>query len=183
MFTDGRSKRLILVAHCVLNQNSISDGTAEFPAMNKEAVDLLLQSQVGIIQMPCPELHCLGLDRGNLHGAAQPVLVENSRIRRSMKRRSTARTLSILTRQVVFQIEEYRKHGFDICGIVGIDRSPSCGVNTTSIGNREVEGEGVFIEMLCKELRKRHIRVGMVGIKATSVRNAISSIRRLLYYA
>ena len=28
MFTDGRSKKVVFVAHCLLNQNSISDGTA-----------------------------------------------------------------------------------------------------------------------------------------------------------
>ena len=28
MFTDGRSKKVIFLAHCLLNQNAISDGTA-----------------------------------------------------------------------------------------------------------------------------------------------------------
>ncbi len=27
MFTDGRSKQIVFVAHCVFNQNAISDGT------------------------------------------------------------------------------------------------------------------------------------------------------------
>ncbi len=32
MFNDGRSKRVVFVAHCFLNQNSISDETAVYPA-------------------------------------------------------------------------------------------------------------------------------------------------------
>ncbi len=32
MFTDGRSRRVVFVAHCFLNQNAISDGTAVWPA-------------------------------------------------------------------------------------------------------------------------------------------------------
>ena len=28
MFTDGRSRRVVFVAHCFLNQNASSDGTA-----------------------------------------------------------------------------------------------------------------------------------------------------------
>ena len=32
MFTDGRSKKVIFLAHCLLNQNAISDGTAVCPA-------------------------------------------------------------------------------------------------------------------------------------------------------
>ena len=66
MFTDGRSKRIIFIAHCMLNQNSISDGTADFPSLNKEILNFLIEKDIGIIQMPCPELCCLGLDRGNI---------------------------------------------------------------------------------------------------------------------
>jgi len=180
MFTDVRSKRLMLVAHCVLNQNSISDGTAEFPASNLQAVNLLLHSQIGIIQMPCPELHCLGLARGNVHGGEQPVLVENSRIRSAMQRRPAATMLDRLAKLVALQVEEYRRYGFNVCGIVGIDRSPSCGVNSTSIKNHESRGEGVFIKAIRKELRRRHIRVAIVGIKASEIPKALTSIRGLL---
>jgi len=34
--------------------------------------------------MPCPELMCLGLDRGNVEGRFSPVVEENTRIRASM---------------------------------------------------------------------------------------------------
>lgn len=33
MFEDGRSKKVVFIAHCFLNQNSISDGTAVYPAV------------------------------------------------------------------------------------------------------------------------------------------------------
>ena len=36
MFTDGRSRRVVFLAHCLLNQNAISDGTAEVPAAHRE---------------------------------------------------------------------------------------------------------------------------------------------------
>lgn len=84
MFTDCRSKKVILVWHCILNQNSISDGTADYSATNESVLNLLIQSKVGIIQMPYPETLCLGLDRGDIHGAQREVAVENTRIRESM---------------------------------------------------------------------------------------------------
>lgn len=180
MFTDARSKKLVLVAHCVLNQNSISDGTADYPGSIKEVVSLLLQSQLGIVQMPCPELHCLGLDRGDVHGAERSVVVENTRIRESMKRRPAARTLGVLVRPLVFQIDEYLRHGFTVLGIVGINRSPSCGVDTTSMNNREVEGQGVFIEALRKELENRNIHIDWIGIKASDTEKTLLSIQELL---
>ena len=55
MFNDGRSKKVVFVAHCFLNQNSISDGTAIYPAANKDVVDFFLNADIGIVQMPCPE--------------------------------------------------------------------------------------------------------------------------------
>ena len=61
MFNDGRSKRVVFVAHCFLNQNSISDGTAVYPAAFNDLVVFFLNADIGIVQMPCPELCCLGL--------------------------------------------------------------------------------------------------------------------------
>ncbi|MFH1573871.1 MAG: CD3072 family TudS-related putative desulfidase [Acidobacteriota bacterium] len=180
MFTDARSKKLILVAHCVLNQNAISDGTADYPGSAKEAASLLLQSQLGIIQMPCPELHCLGLDRGDPHGAERPVVVENTRIRELMKQRPASRILRFLVRSLAYQMDEYLRHGFTIAGIVGINRSPSCGVNTTSTNNREVEGEGIFIEALRKELESRNIHTRWTGIKTSDPERSLLSIHALL---
>jgi predicted secreted protein len=180
MFTDARSKKLMLVAHCVLNQNSISDGTADYPGTIKEVVSLLLQSQIGIIQMPCPEIHCLGLDRGDVHGAERPVVVENTRIRELMMRPAAVRTLRVLVRSLVFQVDEYLRNGFTIIGVVGINRSPSCGVDTTSMGNREVEGQGVFVEELRKALENRNVHADWVGIKASDTEAALLSIRQML---
>ena len=130
MFNDGRSKRVVFVAHCFLNQNSISDGTAVYPAAFKDLVGFFLNADIGIVQMPCPELCCLGLDRGNIHGADSPVVVENTRIRKEMKEDGANRELAKLADHVVQQILEYDKSGFEIVGMVGANRSPNCGVLT-----------------------------------------------------
>ena len=180
MFADARSKSVLFVGHCILNQNSISDGTATYPASVKEIVELVGASQVGIVQMPCPELMCLGLDRGNANGSAYPVVEENTRIRKVMSRRPAATKLRPLVRQLVFQIAEYRRYGFDVRGIVGINRSPSCGVDTTSDNNQEVEGRGVFIEALRHELERNGITIAMVGIKAHEPEKAVAAVRTLL---
>lgn len=45
MFTDARSKRVIFVAHCLLNQNSISDGTADYPGVNEAILQTLLKAR------------------------------------------------------------------------------------------------------------------------------------------
>lgn len=54
MFNDARSKSLVFVAHCILNQNAISDGTATSPGHIEEILGLLSASDVGIVRMQCP---------------------------------------------------------------------------------------------------------------------------------
>lgn len=180
MFSDQRSKRIVLVSHCILNQNSISDGTADFPGTNASIVKLLMESNVGIIQLPCPELSCLGLDRGDVHGGERDVIVENTRIRRQMETERSTEIIQHLVDQILFQIKEYIKNGFSILGIIGINRSPSCGIQTTSKNNQEVIGEGVFMERLKQELGKNGIHLDMVGIKALETDAAIGSIQKMI---
>ena len=167
MFNDGRSKKVIFIAHCLLNQNAISDGTAVYPAAFKDIIDFFLNADISIVQMPCPEFCCLGLDRGNIHGADSPVVVENTRIRSAMKNDSTNMKLSRLADYVVQQIIEYKKYGFEIIGIIGANRSPNCGVETTSDNNAEINGMGLFVEKIVKRLSEENISVPMIGIKGT----------------
>lgn len=167
MFTDIRSKKVLFVCHCMLNQNAISDGTAVFPAAFKELMDWAYEREIGIVQMPCPELHCLGLDRGDPAGADRPVTVENTRIRRAMEKGEPNAKLQLLISLVLEQIEEYEKHGFEIVGIVGANRSPNCGVETTSEDDAETEGMGLFMSGIRDELKRRGYGIPMTGLKSS----------------
>jgi predicted secreted protein len=180
LFTDPRSKRIVFLAHCILNQNAISDGTADFPGSDVPIVKHLLAAGVGIIQLPCPELNCLGLDRGDPAGATRPVIEENTRIRCAMGETTPARILASLVERVVFEVEQYHRHGFELLGLVGIDRSPSCGVNTTSRLNQEEPGRGMFMEALREALAERGLHLDLIGIKASRPQEALQRLERLL---
>ena len=147
MFEDGRSKKVVFIAHCFLNQNSISDGTAVYPAVFKNVIEFFMKADIGIVQMPCPEFCCLGLDRGNIYGANTPVVIENTRIRAEMKKDIPNGQLDQLADYVVYQILEYLKYEFKVVGIIGANRSPNCGVDTTSDNNTEMKGMGLFMEL------------------------------------
>lgn len=180
MFTDCRSKKIVFVAHCVLNQNSISDGTAIFSGVVNEILELFFSSQVGIVQMPCPELMCLGLDRGNIDGGSLPVVEENTRIRACMSDDLMSLKIDQLVKDIIYQIMEYEKHKFKILGIIGINRSPSCGVDTTSDNNLEIEGKGLFINSLSKALEDRQLSIKTIGIKPSDMENALTEVKKLL---
>ncbi len=167
MFTDGRSKKVVLVAHCLLNQNAISDATAIAAGAVKDIVQVFLDADVGILQMPCPELCCLGLDRGDELGGTRDVVVENTRIRRAMSSGEPNEKLRVLADQVLWQIGQYRQHGFEILGVIGCNRSPNCGVDTTSTDDREVPGQGLFMEMLMKGVAEMGLDIPFIGIKGS----------------
>ena len=178
MFEDCHSRRVIFLAHCLLNQNSISDGTAVYPAAFKDVLRLLMEADIGVVQLPCPELCCLGLDRGDERGAERPVTAENTRIRRELQRGEPARRLEALVGYTMYQIEEYRRHGFEILGIVGVNRSPSCGVETTSDNDAEIPGMGLFMGRLAERLAEAGASVPMLGLKAAD--DAASRLKALL---
>lgn len=167
LFTDGRSGKVVFIAHCLLNQNAISDGTAVFPAAFRNVIDAYLDKDVGIVQLPCPELCCLGLDRGNIHGAESPVTEENTRIRKAMETDDMKKQLSQMVDYVMKQITEYHRHGFEIEAIIGANRSPNCGVETTSDNDREIDGRGLFMEALHRRLEAEKLEIPMFGIKAS----------------
>lgn len=178
MFQDGRSQKVAFLAHCLLNQNAISDGTAVRPAGFPEMVSYLLEHGVGIVQLPCPELLCLGLDRGDPQGAERPVVVENTRIRRAMAQAEPSRRLARLVADTMAQLLEYRRYGFQVVGILGANRSPCCGVDTTSQDDQEVPGMGVFLEALSRRLEEVGWKIPMVGFRGTD--DAVETVQRLL---
>jgi predicted secreted protein len=180
MFKDKRSKRIILVAHCVLNQNAKLDRCAHYPGAISEVVEEILKSGLGILQMPCPELLCLGLDRETKREAHPSIEEEDTRIAIRMKERKARAACRKIVDDLVFQIEEYKKNGFGIVGVIGINGSPTCAVEMTWSDNREKEGPGVFISLLMEELGKRSISVPMKGIKALEPKKSVASLREFL---
>ena len=121
----------------------------------------------------------LRLTRLDSNVLERPVVVENTRIRRAMGQPEAAARLRELTDQVVWQIQEYQRHGFAVLGIVGVDRSPCCGVNTTSDQDRELPGRGVFIASLQAALESAGVTVPVIGVKP-SAPEALDRVRSLL---
>lgn len=180
MFNDQRSKKIVLVAHCLLNQNAKIDACAYYPGAIKEAVELLLAADVGIVQLPCPELYCLGLDREVSPGTNPSVEAEDSRVAKRMAEEKAQAWCRKTVNSVIFELNEYQKHGFQIVGLIGINCSPTCGVDTTWSEDHEHAGHGVFIRMLKDELDQQGIVVRMAGIKARDAAEAICAVKNIL---
>ena len=121
-----RSKKIVLVAHCILNQNTVIDRKARAQGPVKSAVDWAVKEGYGIVQLPCPEFTFLGLNR-------PPMTYEQYN---TPEYRAHCREI---LKPILQQIEEYVKNDYDISGLLGIQNSPSC---------HPSYGRGVFMEEL-----------------------------------
>ena len=179
MFNDKRSKKIILVSHCILNQNTKLDECAHHPGAIEEIVQLLADKNLGIIQMPCPELMYLGLDRQRDRSVNATVMAEDTRIAKLMYEEKAQELCKKIVGDLLYQIEEYQKHHFEVVGLLGINGSPTCGVETTWADDQELAGYGVFIKILNAELLQKGIKLKMVGIKANNTNSALVAINNL----
>lgn len=180
MWQDKRSGKIVLVAHCILNQNSRVFGLAQCPGMIHEIINVLKNNEIGVIQMPCPELTYAGLNRSTCTKKQYDV---------PFFRRYCRETAIFLTDQ----IQQYLKNGFKVLAILGVEGSPSCGVRETATKCKEetineyaeqtVEPEkvsGIFMEELQSALAKRNISIPMVGIKYARIEEDITQLEKIL---
>ena len=175
LFKDKRSGRIAVVAHCVLNQNSRVLGLAERSSMITEIVEFFLRKKIGILQMPCPELTYAGVLR-------QPQTKDqyDTALFRSHCRK--------IAKEIVDQIQDYKKCGITTEIVIGVDGSPSCGVNETSKGStcenisksERVKGSGILIEQLRFALKERKISIPFYGIRYERLSEDLPKIEKLL---
>ncbi len=179
MFEDRRSKRVMLVAHCVFNQNAKIDRCAYYPGIVKKVAKALINAGVGIIQMPCPELCYLGLDRQVNRDVSTTVESEDTRVGWRMAEEGGIAVCRRLADDLIYQIEEYQKHGFEIVGLIGINGSPTCGVEMSWFNDQEQREPGVFIRVLREALHTKGISLPMRGIKVYKPRKAAAAVMEL----
>ncbi len=171
-------QNIIFVSHCVLNTASKvvmfdEEGMVKEESLRRSFLTKALEMGVQIIQLPCPEFTLYGANRWG-HTKNQfdnPFFIEHCRK---------------ILEPVVTQLKEYIKNTekFNVLGVVGIDGSPSCGVEYTCLGDwggnlsgRDdlkdkinsaalVKGSGVFMEVLFQILKEEGIRVDITGLYA-----------------
>lgn len=126
-----RGKELVIVSHCILNQNSVVEGLARARGGFK-IVENLLDEGVGILQLPCPEFKFLGIKRKGQTKKEYDVT----------EYRELCKNLFI---PILEDLKEYRESGYELKKIIGINQSPTCSIT----GNR-----GIFMEEIFKLLEE-----------------------------
>lgn len=166
----NRGKKVIVLAHCILNQNSVvypyGRNMEEFKKFIMEALD----KNIGIVQLPCPELKAYGLKRWG-------------HVKDQFEYREMEDIIKKLLKPYVDEIINYKNNGYEIEGIYGIKGSPSCGISLTCRGNwsgeassyesiediksrvKMVEEKGIFMEIFEKLLFENNIEIKFLDVE------------------
>lgn len=136
-----RSKNLIIVSHCVLNQNSVVSPLARARGVF-EFVSHLIEEGIGIIQLPCPELRYLGITRKPMEKEEYDTLEYRNLCKE-------------LFSPVMKELENYIKNGYTIKGIIAINESPTCSISGKT---------GIFMEEILKQFEEREIKLKYIEV-------------------
>jgi predicted secreted protein len=152
---DNRSQRLAVVIECILNQNARDAGAADFPALNRQILQLCDEYDVGILQIPCPEMKCLGFERKRRKGRSIRDVLD------TQEGRGCCRKISV---DIADRVQEYLNQGYAIVSILGGNpKSPGCAVHYD--GDKIAPQSGVLIRELYDEFEKRRIEAPFRGIR------------------
>lgn len=137
-----RKKKIIYTAHCILNQNAVIRDWERAQGAFNSIVKVLLEKNISIVQLPCPEFTFLGESR-------PPMTKEEYD---TSEYRSVC---SQLAKGIVSQMKEYLNNNYEIIGLLGIGGSPSC----DTLGEN-----GVFIEELLNLMNAENIHLDFFDV-------------------
>lgn len=132
---DKRSKKVIFVSHCLLNENTRYLGGAFNCCFDKTLIDNIHKHGFGIVQMKCPEQRAWG---GILKkyiwisvNSKNSLLYTGLKILFPLFLIYTKIIYKKIAKEIAKDIKDYTESDYEVVGIIGVDASPSCGVNSS----------------------------------------------------
>ncbi len=165
-----RSKKVIFVSHCLLNQNARAIGRERFTGSFKDLLELFAESSVGIVQLPCPQLE--------FNGGLNRRLGANFHKTNGYRKQCRKLSLSLIN-----LIENYLRSNYHVVGILGVELSATCAVHRIKNGRKNVPGKGILIEELESEMQKRNFQVPIIGVNLNNIYSSIEKVQSLLDFS
>jgi predicted secreted protein len=152
---DGRGRRIVAVIECLLNQNAREAGAARCAAMSSDVISLCQAHDVGLLQMPCPEIACMGMDRARQPGQS---------IRSVMLTQASRHGCANISFDLVDRIDAYVGADYQVLAVLGGNaQSPGCAVHQDGLGL--LPTSGVLMLALQAELRRRGLEIPFRGMR------------------
>lgn len=165
---DNRSKRFVFIPFCLIAQAYQAQGIVkyEWKSSIRPFIDLLLDYNVNIIQMPCAESE-----------------FNNSLIRKP-KGISKYDTIEFnkhceeLANKVSNQIKNLVSSNYEVIAILGIEQSPSCCVNYIYTNKGMEKRMGLFMQKLYENIKILNIPI--IGINRKYINKSLKKLEKIL---
>lgn len=167
-----RSKKVIFVSHCLLNQNVRAFGREKFSGSFKDLLELFASAGVGIIQLPCPQIE---YDSDGLNRKIKP--------KSAFETNGYRKYCNKISNNIIKQIENYLRNNYEVIGILGVELSTSCGVHQIQNGRKNVPGKGILMEEIEREMQKKNFQVPVLGVNLNNIFSSLEKVQSLLKFS
>ncbi len=165
---DNRSKKFIFIPFCLIAQAYQAQGIVkyEWKSSIRPFIDLILEYDINIIQMPCAEAE-----------------FNNSLIRepKGVSKYDTEEFnehCQSLADKVTKQIKDLIEANYEIVAILGIEQSPSCCVNYIYTNKGMEKRMGLFMQKLYEKTKELNIPI--IGINRKYINKSLKKLEKLL---
>lgn len=165
---DNRSKYFVFVPFCLLAQSYQAQGIVkyEWRSSIKPFVNLLIDNDINIIQMPCIEASF----NNNLIREPKGISKYNNDDFNAHCEK--------LASEVAEQIKNIIEANYQIIAILGIEQSPSCCVNYIYTNHGNEHRQGLFMEKLSNKIKDYNIPI--VGINRKYINKSLKKLENII---
>ena len=173
-FSDNRSDQFVLVPFCVLAQSFHAEGLVKYDwrGVIKPIIQVLIDRDINIIQMPCMETLFHGGPETGLNRAPQGMKHYDIPEFRSECRKEAEKVLE--------QIQGIHASGYRVEAILGMEYSPSCAVKVQYPPRKGLTNRGVYMQELTSLLGQAKVDVPVLGINRRGIKPTIRRLENLL---
>ena len=163
-------KRVVFASHCLLNQAIRPAEAGRYPLVTKELLELFSQHEIGLIQLPCPQMEANGFNKKVVTKEA----LDTKNYRSYCQKLATS---------LLIQVEKYLKEDYSVVGILGVEFSASCGVHQIENGRKNTPGKGILVEEIEKQMQKKNFQVPIIGINLNNVYSSVEKLQSLIKFS
>ena len=164
----NRSKKFVFIPFCLIAQAYQAQGIVkyEWKSSIKPIVQLLIDNDINIIQMPCAESSFEESLIREPKGISKYYTIEfNNHCEK-------------LAKEVAKQIHLICDSGYEVIAILGIEQSPSCCVNYIYTNHGMEKRKGLFMDKLSKKIEDLNIPI--IGVNRKYINKSIKELEKII---
>lgn len=164
----NRSKKFIFVPFCLMAQAYQAQGIVkyEWKSSIKPIMQVLIENDINIIQMPCTE------------SSFNNSLIREPKGLSKYNTQEFNAHCQAKANHVIDEIKNIISCGYEVVAVLGIEQSPSCCVNYIYTNKGNEKRKGIFIEKIYEGIKEYNIPI--IGINRKYVKKSLNEIEKVI---